>query len=332
MRGSRRGTRGSGYVLKSFGHHKKSKGLVMYKSVLKHGLTEPRVIVDDFKFNMNNIGNNQEAACQWRCEPLETYPLVYDVLLASAANAAIRTVSIDQELYFENALCNLTFKNNSAHEGRLEMWICYPRRDLPKYTINGILPAILLSSPFGANPPMLLDGFTMSTQTLQTVSVLPANYVSSTPYNSSTWVSAFNIKKKCNKLLQPGQSVTYRHLMKMGYKLKKSTSGIPTANAFSDHFHLQRKNGPILLIKASGGVVHDEALAVLSYPQNNTNLNPTLGTFNIDGITQRRFTFRVPHGIPTRQIGLNNQLPANILQADEDMFVERQPEEKAQEA
>jgi len=197
-------------------------------------------------------------------------------------NTAVSGYDGDIPFYLTRAQCKLIFKCQTQQCAELDFWKCYPRRDI-SVTWD--------ANPFGGSPPMLVNGFTNQTAEDKVAATVGYDDWDATPFMSRDWVNTFKLRKAGHKVLGPGQELAVK--LPRGWRSKKvhpwrdgvNPAGAITgpANNYANRYYWMRKQGPIILVRARGCLVHDQSAA--------TGLNPvptvTMGPFCVEWVLQR---------------------------------------------
>lgn len=296
---------------------KVSKSGLLYRSILKHGLTQPAIELDTDHGSLAQIGNNLQAYCQWYGFQLETTPAIYDRILTAASNAAIGSVNINQEVFFESCKNSVTFRNAGNHSCVVQVFKCYPRVDYLVYAGHTV---------GGLNPTLLQSGFTDTTTEAKATSAIAYNDWNATPYMSPAWCGIFKMKPVMKRVLQPGEQTMIRHSKKLLRKITKTQMGVGGASSFASLYEHMRRNGPVYLVKVYGDLSHDHSL--ITTPMTSaTDLHVTRGGFQVDWVKTTKFEYRAPFVTPTRVQGYYTKLPQNILAVNEKQMTTDVPQE-----
>lgn len=292
------------------------KSNMLYTSILKHGLTQPAIEVDNAHGSIAVLGDSLQGVCAWYAFELETTPAQFDRILSASQNLAIGSVSQNQEVWFDGCRNQVMFRNNSQHCAQVTIYKCYPRMDITT-----------AHSVSGANPVTLQQGFSATAQENKAGFATFYNDYNSTPYMSPNWCSLFKVKPFRNKFLQPGESLMLNHKRSLGFLIKKSSAGLTTTDSFAGAYNHMRKNGPIYLVRVRGTVVHDESL--LAYPLSvNSDMHVTTGGFSVDWVQSSKLDYRAPFIAPTRVQGTYTRLPSAITRVNTVQYTTETPLEQ----
>jgi len=282
------------------------RGNVLYKSILKHGLTQQAIEMDTYNGTITKAGNNQQGTCQWLALAMETTPAVFDRILSASSNVAIGSVSLSQQVFLESVSNYVDMRNAGGHDCILTVYKCVPRFDIP----------ISEPSVYGSNPQQLIDGFTHAIEENKATSPVAYTDMNATPYMSTSWCSMFKVKPIMRKFMRPGVQVRIKYRKNINYIVKKSKHGLINTASYEENFEHTRRNGPIYLFKVEGTVVHDSAL--LTIPTTSTSSFPsgtestykaTTGSFIVDWLYSMRTVYRSPYLTPTRSQGSYHLTP-----------------------
>lgn len=266
----------------------------------------PRQIVKGIEYFRITAGtDNKQGRCCWFSYPilnpneLDQYALKYGLDLRSAELAC--------QLWWIKEI--LRFRNACTFTSEIDLWICWPKRDIPRTDDvkfdDGTTTYPLSSAWFyGVDPPFMKYGFaptvtypgsasdeagTYVTAEVENqnadykVSPMPYNDWLASPYENQYLMDNFRVKKVCKKTMNPGDMVKFitgapGQFIYPFDQVEMDLGGDAAAGAeaFARLYSHMRRCGPILLFRFRGVLGH------LETTPGNLEISPTMGLFNYD--------------------------------------------------
>ena len=245
---------------------KKFRQGLLYKSVLKHALTQESIEMDSYNGTIAKTGSNQQHTCQWLSLAVETQPATFDRILAASINTTITSVNLNQQAYLERVDNHVDFRNNGLVDAMITLFMCYPRADYSWNDGNKV---------YGANPQLLIDGFTNTLEEYKATSLVAFSDFNATPYMSPPWCSMFRIKPIKKRIMKPGTQFRFNYKKAINYIIKKAKYGLINTDDFAGKYDHMRRNGPLLLVKVEGTVAYDGSLRAGSASTSSTSSFPS---------------------------------------------------------
>lgn len=321
---------------------KQDPRMVKYIGTLKDILSDPRSNMNNAAYSINNEENSQQGQCGWlswsamRPSNLDnmlsqgyngnlvsgTAPAGGGAITASLVDGGviITAVPSDYEVFFEQSSTETIMKNSSSQQVRLTLWECWPRKDLPS----------TISSPYGPDPQLLLDGFADTiTDNLAggSGSFQPAilyNSYGATPFQSGEWTSSFKLKQIHNCVIMPGEQLVHKLNNKKSFLVSKRSYGVKSSSSIQSNYQLVRKCGPVILMRIEGMPCHDESKVL--HTGRNEVTNVSTGTYALDVVQTQRINYRVPFKTEQRRTGYPFSNLSTMTLANEQAFQTYAPE------
>lgn len=340
--GFRKGPGVSGQNYNTSSIIKRNPKMVKYMGTLKDILSDPRTDMVNIAVSVNNEVNNFQGQCGWygwRAFSLGdmdnmlsqgynanlvtgTAPVGGGAITASLVDGGIPIASVpsDYEVFFERATMETIMKNSSSQQVRLTLWECYPRKDLP----------IGVSNPYGLDPQLLQDGFSDTVPDNQAggsgagQNAILYNSYGATPFMSGDFAGCFKIKQLHNCVIEPGEQLTHQLKHNGSFLLSKRSFGVKSASSIGATYTYTRKQGTLMLLRVEGMPVHNES--AVTHTGRNDNTQVSTGTYALDIVQTKRFSYRVPFKTEQRRTGYTSTSLGTYTLINEQAFQEYAPE------
>lgn len=236
------------------------------------------------KFDViSTIADNTQGECHWAVFPTLT-PSDLDDSLKSFFNLSGVGIAVDNATLFDWRKRQLILKNASTQKVEVDIWLLWPKDDVPFSEILGYDESYFYGSggsfyttdapnvfkyPYNTLLMPTAGGSTdpNSTAEFKTSEARRYNDWSANPYENPWLRQFFDVEYKMNSKLMPGDEITYEWGTPTSQRVHPFTQLLLNAGEFKDaypfynRYALMKRCGPIVLLRQRGRLVHIESKA-----------------------------------------------------------------------
>jgi len=293
---------GVAYIKLHSGRKQHMKGYVFRKMmginpIIRQSLYKDFTFMDTQAMSINNYKPSTDAInlCQWvsfgSSTPGHVDEWIRVANLMREDNVAVTQGDSVMKRYTE---CAAEFKNENRQPVEIDFWTFYPRRDIPiSQTVGGTYDPLSrqISGDNSANAPLLLvNAFNNDAAEADTyiyTDAAPKYYErDASPFQCTQWCSLLRAAstKPRHITLQGGQSVKINVTDWASKTFSMRKYGLFDGTTISANYHYLKDNGPIILARIRGCMIHNEAST--SGDLANSDLSPAYGAYSVTALMQ----------------------------------------------
>jgi len=223
------------------------------------------------------------------------------IALANNMRADSSAATQSDKVYVKSTEVACEFKNENAQPCELDVWVFYPRRDIPVPATVGStyspLPTLATIGGTG-QPPLLRWGLENEAAEANALLYSGAGYDlaarDTTPFQSTQWCMTMRATKTRPRhfTLQGGQSVKLKLTDWHSKVVSMGKYGLFDGTTIAANYHYLKDNGPLILFRVRGCQIHNEAL--VTGTNNNTNFGVAYGAYSVSASMQYKHNLIVP--------------------------------------
>lgn len=296
-------TSGTTYLKLHSGRKRHMKGYVFRKYLAMNPLSRKTeyqevTVTDQATMSLNQYDvATDKINSQSYCSMAASCPTQMDQWIALANNMRADSSAATQsdKVYCRDASLSAEFKNENAQPCEIDIWVFYPRRDIPVPPSVGNtyspLPTLATVGATGS-PPLLKWGFINEEAEANALLYSGAGFASKardiTPFQSTQWCTAMRATKTRPRhyTLQGGQSLKLTLTDWASKTVSMSKYGLFDGTTIAANYSFLKDNGPVLLARVRGCMIHNENL--VTGTNDNTPFGVAYGAYSVTcGITYK---------------------------------------------
>jgi len=241
------------------------------------------------------VGDNRQGECNWLCIPTLT-PSDLDDCVKSYANLTANGLTISVASLFDWRTRDLILKNAGGQKAELDVWVCWPREDIPFTEDPGYDESYFYSDLANFAVPPVFKWAYDSTELLpqagasedpnassdyKSVQARKYNDWNASPNENPWFRQFFKCDYRGNYKMVPGDEITFHWGTPNSQKVQPfldlviNAGDLTDAYPYYNRYALMRRCGPQILIRVRGRLSHNELKAAQADSVN-------FGLFNID--------------------------------------------------